>query len=261
MQEIIILAPDLNSSETLKSLAMNGINTIGTKILDAPELSRYSLMKSGISVTEKILSQEDELILVAEAVRDEPYFGKASFADIRNIRTAIRTLRNLAAVEDEAAYITEVLSGGVFEEKNKALISVCSKYLSALKEKNSIDGVSVVRKAIDLSKQLDGDFICLEEYQLSPLEKQLLEKLSGGTYKSLKIAEIYNSDAKIPASVNVRNCYGSTNEVESIIDSIYRGKSLDTCVVAVTDTSAYSQLFFDYAVEKNIPVTFGCGVP
>ena len=33
------------------------------------------------------------------------------------------------------------------------------------------------------------------------------------------------------------------------------------CSVAVTDPGTYGQLFFDYALIYDIPITFGCGVP
>ena len=36
---------------------------------------------------------------------------------------------------------------------------------------------------------------------------------------------------------------------------------MDECTVAVTEPGTYSQLFFDYALIHNIPMTFGCGVP
>ena len=60
---------------------------------------------------------------------------------------------------------------------------------------------------------------------------------------------------------SIKNCYGATNEVETVISDIYSGKKLDQCTVAVTDIATYCQLFFDYALLHNIPMTFGCGLP
>nr|MCR5371045.1 PD-(D/E)XK nuclease family protein [Clostridium sp.] len=55
--------------------------------------------------------------------------------------------------------------------------------------------------------------------------------------------------------------YGAPNEVEGILADIYSGKDLDQCTVAVTDALTYGQLFFDYALLYDIPITFGCGIP
>ena len=58
-----------------------------------------------------------------------------------------------------------------------------------------------------------------------------------------------------------RNCYGAPNEVETVLADAYDGKALDQCVVAVTDGRTYGQLFFDYALLHDVPMTFGCGIP
>ncbi|MBO5520614.1 MAG: PD-(D/E)XK nuclease family protein [Eubacterium sp.] len=49
--------------------------------------------------------------------------------------------------------------------------------------------------------------------------------------------------------------------METILTDIYSGKRLDQCTVAVADALTYGQLFFDYALLYDIPVTFGCGIP
>lgn len=261
MREKIVFAPGLKKHETLRSMALAGVNTIGMKIMSAPELARLALMRSGVAVTETVVGREDETALTAAAVMNVKYFERSSYADIGNISAAVCKLRNLADVPDEEKYICEKLPEGIFTEKNRALANVFVKYVSSLKENGFTDRLSLVRKAAEQAKKMDADIICLEEFPLSPLEKMLVEKLSGGSYRTVSITELYHAEKKVPETVTVKKCYGASNEVEYIIDSIYRGKSPDQCTVAVTDYSQYSQLFFDNVIEYNIPVTFGCGIP
>lgn len=260
MKEKIILAPGLSAGEVLKSLAINGVNTFNLRVMNAAQLAAAALMKSGIINNKILLSREDEYLLTSRAVKGVDYFHKYSFSDIVCIANAIRQMRSFAA-ENEEGFITTSLGEGIFKEKNEALLIVYRNYMKLLEEENSIDNISLVRKALDECKKLEGEFFCLEEYPMTPLEKALLEKLSGGEFEEINLHALYKAKNKRIRTQSIINCYGAPNEAEMIIDDIYRNKRLDTCTIAVTDFQTYSQLFFDLAVLNNIPVTFGCGIP
>ena len=104
MRERIILAPGLNGNELMKSLALHGRNCIGLRVCGAAELARLALMRSGIPIAGDFVSAREEAALTAEAVRGEPYFGKASYSDIQEIAAAIRRMRSLTADEDDVRY-------------------------------------------------------------------------------------------------------------------------------------------------------------
>ena len=261
MNEKKILAPGLNGNELTRNLALHGINSFNTQVFSSGEFARYALMRSGITITEEFLDSKEENAIVAEAIKDEAYFGKSSYSDIQEIAKAIRRMRSLVTSEDEIQTLEEIMSQGIFKEKNAALISVYKKYKEHLFEHNLIDSVSLIRKAIDSCSPFDADYCILDESPLSPLEKKLIEKISSGKYKTVKIAELYKAESKPLKLESIKNCYGAANEVETIISEIYSGKKLDQCTVAVTDISTYGQLFFDNALLYNIPVTFGCGLP
>lgn len=261
MRERIILAPGANGAEMIKSLAMHGVNTFNLRIVSAGELARIALMRSGTSITEDFVSKREETALVAEAVKGEAYFGKTTYSDLREIAGAIRRMRTLVADGDETGQIEEILGKGIFEEKNAALVSVCKKYVKLLAERKLMDSVSLMRKALAECRMLDADFFVLKEYPLNPLENALINRLVGGNVLESTLAELYHIE-KAPLKISsIRNCYGAANEVESILTDIYSGKNLDTCTVAVTDPATYGQLFFDYALLYDMPITFGCGIP
>ena len=261
MRERIILAPGLNGTELTRSLALHGVNCIGLRICNAAELARLALMRSGISIAEDFISTREEIAIVAEAVAGESYFGKASYSDIQEIAAALHRMRCLVASGNEADELDQILSQGIFQEKNSALLHVYRCYMDLLSQRHAIDSVSLIRKAIAEAKPITVEFLTLKEYPLNPIEKALLDKVSGGEVTETDLYELFGvKEGKLHID-SIKNCYGAPNEVETILSDIYAEKRLDECTVAVTDAATYSQLFYDYALLYDIPITFGCGIP
>ena len=262
MKERLILTPALNGNELLKNLALHGVNCFNTRIVSGAELARIALMRSGKTISESFIDSRDEVALVAEVVKDVPYFKTTSYSDVRNLASAIKRMRCLVSSGDESEVLKKtLLSEDVFIEKNEALLLVYERYMQKIREMNYVDSVMLIRKAIEECTDFDAEFYCLEEFQCNPLEQALLSKVSGGKAKSISIKELYKAENKPLSISSFKNCYGASNEVETILADIYSGKKVDECTVAVTEPGTYSQLFFDYALIHNIPMTFGCGVP
>lgn len=260
MKERIILAPGLNGNELIKNLALNGINSFGTRIIGAGELARIALLQSGVTIAEEFIDPNEQVVIVAEAVKDIEYFKNPSFADLSNIASAIDRMRNLVASHDETSVISDALSQGIFMDKNNALLVVYKRYMQILKDRNAIDSVLLIRKAIAESTVMNAEFFELDEYGLSPLQNELLKKVSGNKVSYVSLCSLFNKPEKPIKISDYKNCYGASNEVETILADIYSGKNVDECIVAVTDPATYAQLFFDYAVLYDIPMTFGCGI-
>ena len=263
MKERIILAPGLNGSELTKNLALQGVNCFNTKVVGAGELARIALMQSGITVSEEFLDKNEEMAIVAEAIKDIDYFGNTSFSDVGSIVSAIQKMRSFVPDLDEPSVIKERLKSSdvIFTEKNNALLAVYERYMQVLKDKNCIDSVLLIRKAIAECSVIDAEFVTLEEYPLNPLQNALIQKVSGGNATQTSISALYGgSDAPIKIA-GYKNCYGASNEVETVLADIYAGKKCDECTVVVTDSVTYGQLFFDYALLYDIPMTFGSGIP
>jgi RecB family exonuclease len=259
MGERIILAPGANGQELLKNLAMHGVMSFNLRIMAAGELARLALMRSGIPVTEDFASASEETAIIAEAVKTGKYFGNATYSDVKQISLAIRRMRSLAAA-DESFALEQALGRGTFTEKNAALLSVYRRYQELLAEKNRIDTIGLIRKAIALCGKIDAEFITLDEYPLKPIEQELLHKLAETSVR-MSLKELYKAK-EVPLCIDsISDCYGAPNEVEAIIADIYKNRTLDSCTVAVTDPQTYGQLFFDYALRYDLPVTFGCGIP
>ena len=228
MKERIILAPGLNGNELTKELAQYGINCFNTRIVGAGELARIALLRSGITITEDFVDANEQVALVADAVKDIVYFKNPSFVDVRNITSAINRMRCLVPEQDETKVLTDTLVKGTFKGKNDALLEVYERYIQILKDKNAIDSIQLIRKAIAKSSAINAEYIIMKEYFPNPLENELLQKVScGNATSSISISELFNVADKSIKISSYKNCYGASNEVETIISDIYSGKNVD----------------------------------
>ncbi|WP_295088084.1 PD-(D/E)XK nuclease family protein [Ruminococcus sp.] len=261
MREKIILAPTANGTELLRSLARHGVNTLCLRIMSSAELAETALMRSGETISQQYIRTVDEPALIFSFLNEVEFFSAASFADAQNIAAALDSLRKLI-VSEESNVLHEKLSQGEFAKNSAALGQVYDRYIAELERKDFIDSIQLIRKAIELSETIDAEFCILQEYQLTPLETALIDKLSSGNYKEKSLCELNDIEEKQVDYSDITEAYGTSNEVEHIIETIYsENLSLDSCIVAAADTMKYSQLFYDIASQYNIPVTFGCGLP
>ncbi len=261
MNERIILAPGVSETEMLRTLAKSGVNTIGWRFMNAAQLAKTALMKSGVYIEETFLTSKEDPALIFSFLNEIPYFEAASFADAEALSSALQTLRSLIT-ENESTVLKEKLSSSEFKDKNDALISVYEKYISLLHSASKIDHIGLIRKAIDASKPFEAEFVMLKEFPLTPLEEHLLSFLSQGSFNVLTMTELFNGDAKPVSISGYTESYGEINEVLHILTEIYDNRiALDECTVACTNPSKYGQIFFDLSRQYDIPITYGNGIP
>lgn len=260
MTERILLAPGANGTELIRMLARFGKNTLGLRIMNAAELAKFALMRSGVILNERFLPRKQEAAVIDGFVRDISYFSSSGYADSEKIADTIYSVRSLIP-ENEFKQLHRLLPSGEFPEKNRNLADVYDRYLAVLKAAGNIDTIGLIRKAIDEAAPLSCPVITLREYPLSPLEKCLVNRLAG-VWTDSCLPDLLEKNAAPLQSVDYTESYGSSNEVEAIYDYIVsRNIPFDECTVAVTDTAKYAQLFYDFSMRHNLPMTLGCGVP
>lgn len=254
MKEMILYAPSLNSSEILKSLARNGVSTFGLRIFNTSELAKYILSKNGVSLTKKLLSSIDEVNVIASLYKDIPYFKNCSYIDLFNITNSIYSLRLEVNIDDEE--LKEKLLSSKFKEKNEGLISLLSVYLNKLDELNVLDRISLINTAIRYKVDmpiyiLDEDFYNKKEVALYNCFKNVF---------NISLNTLYNRDEETIKINNFYQCYGVCNEIENIINYIYKNNiSLDKCMICYTNYD-YVKEIFEYSNLYNIPVSFSEGI-
>jgi len=262
MRETIILATGANKSELLRMLARFGKNTMGLRVFSRVELAKYALMRSGITVTEEFLTSKEEPSVVFSFLNEIEYFKAASYADAESLSAALSVIRSLIP-DDEERVLHDRLAAGEFSDKNTAVIEVYDRYIRKITSDGRIDRIGLVRRALEKADRLSGaDFMIISEFPLMPIDRALLEKLSGGGYTEISVTDLCGREKKELTVEGITEAYGGINEVESIIDRIFRkGIPLDKCIIAAANASAYSQVLYDISCNYDIPVTYGCGVP
>lgn len=260
MKETILLAPGANGTELLRMLARFGKNTLGLRVMNAVELSKYALMYCGIPIGADFLPRKQEPAVVDSFIRQIPYFASASYADSEKVADALFSLRSLIPL-DEFKRIHTVLPKGEFQDKNSSLEKAYDQYFASLKRNGMIDTIGLIRKAMAEAAPLACPIYILKEYPLSPLETALAGTLVPDCTETT-LPELLGQKALQLSNLDYWECYGSSNEVEAVYDYIASHKiPFDQCTVAITNTAQYSQLFYDFAQSHNIPVTLGCGIP
>lgn len=259
--EHIIITSSLNATETLRSLALNGKDTMGLRVMSPLEFARTALMRSGISVTKDFLPRKDEAALIDTFIREIPYFKTASFADSEDVAAALFTLRT-EIPEKEAETIGSVFVNGEFPDKNKAIAKVYERFIKELNDRGLIDTIGLIRLAIEKAKQFFVKINTVKEFVPSALEKKLVERLSGKGFSEISLTDLYEMPFWECYASNYLESYGAANEVERVVAYIIEnGWSFDRCTIAAANSSKYSELFYEYSLTHGIDVTFGCGIP
>lgn len=260
MTEKILLVPGANGTELLRTLARFGTNTLGLRVMNAAEFARFALMRSGIVPSGGFLPRKQEPAIIDGFIREIPYFASSGYADSEKIADAMYRLRSLIP-DGEWDKLHSTLPRGEFPEKNQGLLTVYQRYLATLNATGNVDTVGLLRSAMEQAAQLSCEVYTLQEYPLTPLEQGLADRLAGKRISS-SLIDLFHVPAAPFRNIDYTSSYGSSNEVEGIIDYIVtQGIPFDECTVAVADTARYPRLFYDFAQSHNLPVTFGCGVP
>ena len=257
MNERIIVLPKTN--KLVLSLAYNNKSLFNVRVFTPVELAREALLRNGIICDKEFISKSQELSYYKTIIESVDYFKTSKLADIKNINQTINTIRQLV-INDEDKTIKDNLIKGIFKEKNDALYEIYNKYINKLNDENKVDTIGLIRYAIEnVNKKIDSEVIVLNEYPLETLELELVKKVSNNN-ETKSLYDLYEINKKDVHIESFKNCYGTSNEVGSIIDDIFTNNKVDQCVVACADYLTYSQIFYDYACKYNLNITFGNGL-
>lgn len=260
MNETIILAPGLNGTEFLRTLAKFGLNTIGLRVMNPAELAKEALIRTGISFSEGFLRRKDEPSFIDSFIRSVSDFSSMSYCDSEQMAAKIFEVRNLCP--DEAAAFEKLAAEGEFRDKNRGLKEIFEKYRTKLSENNLLDTIGLIKLACEQAETLGCDFKYIKEYPLSPLEKELLEKVSGGAYVEVDFLSLFRRDASAVHIEKYTEAYGVTNEIESILAYIFENSiPVDQCEIVICGGREYSETLYNCSREYEIPMTIGSGLP
>ena len=206
--ETILFAPGARGSELIKSLALYGVDSVGVRVCGGVELAKRSLLSAGVCLEGEFIDRRHETALVSEALDniENDYFGKVSYKGITELADTLRKMRSLVAGSDEEKELEgRLLDNSTFPGKNQALFSLYKSYMKLIRERGLLDSVSLMRKAISEGQCVGAEIICLEEYPLYPIEKEL-HRIAKGEGRPPSIASTPSvGDGQCPSPTGDRN--------------------------------------------------------
>ncbi|MBR0230501.1 MAG: PD-(D/E)XK nuclease family protein, partial [Erysipelotrichaceae bacterium] len=144
-------------------------------------------------------------------------------------------------------------------KKNENLLNVYSAYRKVIGSRK--DNIDIIRQALEQTYDLKVEFIKLEEFPLLPMEKALLDTLSGNKTRNMSLAELFGIEKKAYENISFIKAYGNSNEVGDALNYIFENDiNLDDCVIAVSDTNKFNQLLLEYGQKYSLDMTFANGI-
>ena len=250
MKQRILVIDNINGSRLLKTLGINGVNTIGLRVMSGLQLAQYSLETSDLESEKTFISSKEAAALIYSFLKDIPYFANASYTDAKNLVNSLNSLRMLITDDEESKIHHQFIEQAEFKEKNEAIVAVYERYIEYLKTNELSDNVSFLRKAIADGEKIDAEFYELSGYKLNPLEKALVESL-GGKLQTLSSASLFERKGDEIRIEDYRRYYGASNEIDYVLgDILRRNLNLDECQLVLADSS-YVDLLMEYDIPLN----------
>ena len=304
LREKILVVPSLAIGHQIADAIAHGgtpwvnlrVETIRT-LSDA--VAGFALASDGVTV----LSRAQALALVervCDRVLDSStYF--AALADRPGLHRAIqKSIEDLGHAGLEPSDVTPQS----FEDERKArdIARVLAGYREELAAGRYVDRLGVLGRAISLLRGSDGGvplrtwaadatWIVIEDVELTAVEKEFLDAVSGGRYEVLRapgpprfLATLgmtgetritdrsrassssssstpSPSSAPAVASISFRRAVGEENELRSVFRRILESASaFDEAEVAYTTRDPYLPLAYELSAEYGVPCTFSEGI-
>lgn len=91
----LILAPQINEAELLRTLARHGLDTFGVRVMNVNSLAEYALMKSGLTAGSALAAPTDSAAMLYSIMKDTTYYASSSYVDAQNFCRTLDSLRGL----------------------------------------------------------------------------------------------------------------------------------------------------------------------
>jgi hypothetical protein len=267
LEEKVLVSPSLAIGHTLaERLAREGRDWTNLRVETVRTLAAAAVGPQLARGGWKILSRAQTLALVEQACAQSAgpggYFG--SIADRPGLHRALQeTLEELRA----AGLSADTLPRRAFTDgrKHHELTGILRRYTTALREGKSVDGIEVLRRAIDAADRpaRAGEgalYLVVAADELSALERALLDRLAGTRQVSLA-GDAPQDWARIAPTASIFRAVGEENEIrEAFRRVLAAGAAWDDVELLHTDSNVYPALIYELGRELEIPCTFAGGI-
>jgi ATP-dependent helicase/nuclease subunit B len=265
LEEKVLVVPSLLTGHTLvERLAREGHPWINLRVATARtlalDLAGPALAREG----KRLVSRAQALALVehgcARVLGPRSYFGE--LRKLPGLHRALqRTLDELRATGIGPAAIPA--SAFSDPRKPREIRAVLRAYEKALAEGGYVDGIDVLRRAVESApaQARPVRFLAPGDLELSELERRLLEAVARERLEILPV-DSPESWPERAAGIELVRAIGEENEIREIFRRVLAsGAPLDDFEILHTDEAVYPALIWELSREHGLPVTFGSGIP
>ena len=243
----IIYSDTLNETEFLRTLAKQGINTLGLRIMNSYDLSLFILSKLGISEKRRYLNNKEQ---------DFVYYSLSAskaFNDASNIRVSINSFRDTG--RGNTPHELDQYLNKDYPEKRSAVVNAFDCYNTFKKNNNCYDLFDLLYYLKNNPQKLDLDLCYFEDLPFSELAVSVFKQFFNTT--TMLFASLpFESKAK-----NGFKCFGKNNEIANVVNKINENKlKLDQCLVVLVDSNDITDLTTSLN-KYSIPYTSSLGMP
>jgi len=243
LKERIILSNTFNEAEFLRCLSKNGFNTLGVRVLNDLELCSYILMKNGLTISGRFISEKEAAFIYFS-------FLKGIYSDSVNICKAINTFRD-CVVGEALNEMKDILSSGFMKKKN-TIVSAYSNYIEYKKSNKLYDKHDIINFIVKNNLKVDDvEIIYFSEFEIT----KLMNTLINNVFSNVKEETIKSFYKKNDNNKEIIKCYGKKNEIDFIFNKINNDKlKLDECQIVLMDNKDINEVLV-YLRKFNIPYT------
>ena len=243
----IIYSDSLNETEFLRTLAKQGINTLGLRVMNSYDLSLYILSKLGICEKRKYLNNKEQ---------DFVYYvlsNAKAFNDASNIRSSINSFRDTG--KGNSSQELDQYLDKEYIDKRTAIIEAFDGYNKYKKDNNCYDLYDLLYELKNRPQKLDIEVCYFGDLPYSELAVSVFKQFFDIKEKSFGSLFFVNGNKE------GYKCFGKNNEIANLVNTINNdGLKLDQCLVVLVDTNDITDLVTVFN-KYSIPFTSSLGIP
>ena len=203
----IIYSDTLNETEFLRTLAKQGINTLGLRVMNSYGLSLFILSKLGISEKRRYLNNKEQ---------DFVYYAYAStkvFGDASNIRSSINSFRDTG--KGNKPEDLDPLLDANYKEKHDAIINAFKAYVEYKQKNNCYDQYDLLYDLNQKPQKIDDELYYFGDLPFSELALSTFKNYFNVT--SLSFASLLEANDN---NILGFSCFGKNNEIANVVNKI-----------------------------------------
>lgn len=262
MENKLIYSSKINSSELLRSLAVNGVDSLGIDICNLNNLIVKANINTGFPITANVLNSNEILNRVLSFFLEKIDLKYVSYQDIQHFISTLNEVRYYYGGDNESKSLENVFNKFESDVSLQLFKKFYNEYISALGPDEDI--FTFAHKLINYCKQNAlKPFKILyyfEEDNLTPFELYALNSLSENV-QGISVLSLFKNLKKSKIS-NIIPAYGERNEIAHVLKTIIENQyPLDECLIILSDKNSYAYELCRAKEEFNVSFTFETGVP